>query len=151
VVRKKASYALYKGYQEIYIPEAAQITGFTRDGEVVEFFPETEDGRRSLGLHVEVPRGESTTTTVTYDLPLANDSYSLSVLPQPLSNNARVHVEVAAPDDWVISSADTESESQFTYDGDLSGTFKVDAQPAGAEGLTSLWRRLVDFWQEPLG
>lgn len=151
VVRKKASYALYKGYQEIYIPEAAQITGFTRDGEVVEFFPETEDGRRSLGLHVEVPRGESTTTTVTYDLPLANNSYSLSVLPQPLSINARVHVEVAAPDDWVISSADTESESQFTYEGDLSGTFKVDAQPASAEGLTSLWRRLVDFWQEPLG
>lgn len=151
VVRNKSSYALYKGYLEVYIPENAKVTGFTQNDEVVEFVPETEDGRRSLGLHVVVPQDESSSTKVTYELPSANGSYSLAIHPQPLTRDARMHIEIQAPEDWLIASGDSQAEQQFNYDGDLSSTFNLIARPHEAVGLTALWQGLVDFWREPLG
>jgi Protein of unknown function (DUF4012) len=150
VARNKSSYGLYKGYQEIYVPAAAKITGVTRDENVVEFFPEEEDRRLSLGMHVFVPQGQSTTTRVTYQLPLRTNSYSLSVLPQPLAQDAHVHVEIRAPDDWMVWSEDSEAEARLTIDDRLTGSLEVHARPQSASGLTALWRRLVEFWREPV-
>jgi hypothetical protein len=150
VVRNKSSYGLYKGYQEIYVPAAAKITGVTRDERVVEFYAEEEDRRRSLGMHVSVPQGQSTTTKITYQLPLTTDSYSLSILPQPLAQDAHVHVEIRAPDDWKIWGEGSQAETRLTVDDHLTGSLELHARHETARGLTALWRRLVEFWREPV-
>jgi hypothetical protein len=150
VVQEKKSYALYKGYLEIYVPEEAEVTGLTRDGSTAEFFAESEDGRKSLGMYFDLPQNDATLVDVTYDLAIEN-SYSVALMPQPLARDARYRLDLAVPDGWVIEGPGSNGDQPAAHSsGLLDASLVWRAGPVQRRGLSALWERLVEFWTEPL-
>jgi hypothetical protein len=146
----KPSYAFYEGYLEIYIPQAAEVSFVELDSEPVTFFPEVEDHRRSIGMMFGVPRGQSITAEVVYELPL-DGSYSLQIDPQPLAHEAGVNVELDLPAAWLTRGPGGETKGPLKFEGTLSGSLKFQSSPDGGRtGLSALWWRLRRFWSEPL-
>ena len=152
VTQDKKSYGLYEGYLETYIPEGASVTSYTVDGEEPEpqYFTEIEDRRQSLGAYFKTPRGKSTQVEVNYDLAYPEDEYTLEVLPQPLTNDAKVRVVLVAPAGWTIKSPDGETSTPLEYKGTLDRTLRFEATEKSRPGITGIWDRIVNFWNEPV-
>jgi Protein of unknown function (DUF4012) len=144
-------YGTYIGYLEVYVPERAELDGVTLDGRAAPFFPETEDDRRSIGMYFSTLRRETTRVRVVYELELDDTGYSLEVSEQPLAFDATVDVTVRGPQDWIVTGPGTQNEGTIRFDGNLDGALRFEVRPAGATGITSLWRTLVEFWTQPLG
>jgi len=145
------SYGAYLGYLEVYVPETAELTGVTLDGRVASFFPEVEDGRKSLGMNFSTDRGKTTTARVSYELGLPGEGYSLEIMPQPLTSDAEVEVAVRGPESWQTSGPGTANEGRIDFQGNLDGPLQIAVRPAARTGITALWRNLVHFWTRPLG
>ncbi len=140
----------YRGYLEVYLPQNAKLLGFSKDAEVPPYAVEVEDGRRSYGVNVRVKRGSAVTVAYEYELPLPEGAYSLSVRPQPLARDARIHLEVAAPDRWIVRGPEGEEDSPMAFSGVLDRTLEVVASPSRRRGLSAWWEALIEFWREPV-
>jgi Protein of unknown function (DUF4012) len=143
----KPSYALYRGYLEIYVPEDASVSGAELNGETATVFREQEDGRTSLGMYFRLPRSEKLAASVSYELPL-NGSYSLTLGPQPLTHDAELEVHLDAPGGWSISGSGRGGD--FDYSGRFDSSLRISARPDRRTGLSAVWRTLVEFWKEPV-
>jgi hypothetical protein len=150
VVQEKRSYAFYRGYLETYVPAAAELTGVTLDGRPARFYQEQEDGRKSLGTYVSIPRSERISLAVSYELPLTDDSYSLEISPQPLAHDARVSISLELPEDWVAYGPNGTASETYRHSGQLDRRVMVTAAPRQRSGIPALWDDLVRFWREPL-
>jgi hypothetical protein len=151
VVQDKRSYAFYRGYLEAYVPAEANVSAVTIDGRPARFYPEEEDGRTSLGTYVSIPRSETTSLVVSYDLPLSTRSYSFEMTPQPLAHDADVSVSLELPEDWVATGPGGASGTgTYRYSGPLDGRILISAAPITRWGIPALWESLVDFWNEPV-
>lgn len=97
---------LNKSFVEIYVPASADVLSFDRDGRPLRHRVERENGLRSLGTYLELPRDSSTHLRVAYSLPAAGDTYHLDLIPQPLSRDAGLTLELSLPAGWEVSPSD---------------------------------------------
>lgn len=148
--KRDYSYGVYLGYLEAYVPEDAELTGVTLNGRTHDFYPETEDGRKALGMYFATERGATTTLEVSYDLEVPPEGYSLEVTPQPLTSDAHATVDLTGLSDWMIEGPGTQTEKGIRFDGPLDRALRFELRPAGRTGFAALWRALVRFWTEPL-
>jgi hypothetical protein len=147
----KPSYGFYYGYLEIYVPAAADVDGLEVNGKTVSFYREREDGRVSLGTYLNLKQGATKRAVVTYSLPLANETYTLRIDPQPLARDAALRVSLEAPSSWSIKGPAGEEKGSLRYEGALEGPihFVAGASP-GRTGIPALWDLLVRFWTQPI-
>jgi hypothetical protein len=130
-------YALLRSYVEVMIPRAAELTGIYVDGQPSEYRPYVEQDVRSIAVYVRVPRLERRVITVEYELP-AREDYSLVLRPQPLAHDANVKLLLRVPQGWSVSSPLVADGDVYTFDGSLTGTIRVHAQPDRRLGLSAL-------------
>jgi Protein of unknown function (DUF4012) len=150
-IKRSYRYGVYLGYLELYVPDAADLTGVTLNGRVERFYPESENGRKSLGMYFSTPRGESTSVRVSYDLELPDSGYSLEITPQPLPFDADLRVDISGPKDWSLSGPGVHNNGRIVFQGELDAAIRFDLDPYARTGFSSLWATLVKFWTQPLG
>jgi hypothetical protein len=143
-------YAMLRDYVEVFVPEMSDLLAVEQDGRPVEFRNELQAGRKSIGIYMELPRGEQTTLSVTYELPFSEE-FTLEAIPQPLAEDARIEVELTPPSHWLLMEgpADASGDS-FVYQGDLDERLRFRLGPDRRPGLTGLWGRLTRFWSDPV-
>lgn len=143
-------YGLFKNVVEIYVPAKAELTSVEGGGERLNFTLQKEDGFNAVGVYVEIPKGEEKTVTVTYELP-AEGHYSLSVVPQPLVEDAQLSVALGVPAGWEVDTPDgVVGGDVVRWEGPLDKTLKFEAGPSRRTGLPSLWAAIQRFWVEPV-
>jgi hypothetical protein len=151
VVQPKPVYALYRGFVEVYVPKAATLTAVELNGKAAQFYEEHEESRTALGMYFSTRRGETSTVTVGYELPL-DDPYSLTVTPQPLTSDASLRVRIAGADGWLIEGPGTITRdgASLEYSGKLASTHEWRSFKDDRRGLPAIWNSLKRFWSEPV-
>jgi hypothetical protein len=143
-------YGLFKNVLEIYVPANADLQSVEVGDEREDYFDHPEDGYRAVGVPIELPRGESTTMRVAYELP-AEDDYTLEVIPQPLVVDASVEIELAIPSTWVVDGPEGLSrEDAIRWEGKLDRRLLFKAGSSERSGLATLWEGLGHFLREPI-
>ena len=150
-IKRSYRYGVYLGFLEVYVPEAAGLTSVTLNGQPATFFPESEDGRKSLGMYFSTPRGQRTTVRVSYDLNLPESGYSLEITPQPLAFDATLEVDISGPMNWSKTGPGRQSDGLIELRGELDKVLHWELRPSKRTGIPAVWRTLVDFWTQPLG
>lgn len=143
-------YGLFKNVLEIYVPANADLQSVEVGDKREDYFDHPEDGYRSVGVPIELPRGESTTMRVAYELPAEND-YTLEVIPQPLVVDASVEIELAIPSKWDVDGPEGLSrQDAIRWEGKLDRRLLFKAGSSERSGLAALWEGLGHFLREPL-
>ncbi|CAN5577548.1 hypothetical protein BH20ACT23_BH20ACT23_23580 [soil metagenome] len=143
-------YGLFKNVVEIYAPAEADILSVEVGGSPEDFFTNQEDGLTSLGVYVQIPKGQESTVRIAYELP-PRDHYSLSVIPQPLVEDARLRVDLRIPAGWKLEGPDgLEGEEIVHWEGGLDRRLEFEAGPSERSGLASWWARFDRFLDEPV-
>ena len=144
-------YGLLRNYAEVYIPGDAQLQEVTLDGETVDYRPEEQGDLLSVAVYVEIPQGEKASIEAAYTLPAAEESYSLTMIPQPLTSDATVSLRLRVPNDWTVIGAGEDNElGEVDWRTALDRTIEVRAFPDGRTGIPGIWEGLKDFWHHPL-
>jgi hypothetical protein len=143
-------YGALESLVEVYVPEAATPGAVELTGPGLTVEADRQDGHHVAGAFLEPLPGERSTLTVGYELPLEDDGYSLEVLPQPLTHDARLKVALDVPEGWVLGGDGERGEGTLRFDGVLDRTLRFEARPAARTGLSGLWDGLVRFWRDPL-
>ncbi|MDQ3916493.1 MAG: DUF4012 domain-containing protein [Actinomycetota bacterium] len=143
-------YGAVEALVEVYVPEAATVRTLELDGTGLSVEPDRQDGHHVVGTFLEPRPGERTTLTVAYDLPLEDGGYSLEVLPQPLTHDARLRVSLDVPEEWALDGAGEREPGSLRFGGVLDRTMRFSARPVYKSGLAALWDGLVGFWRDPL-
>ena len=141
-------YGLMKSFVELYIPKEANLEEVTRDGEPTRRWLDRQDGLSTVGVYVRIPQHEAVRVEVSYGLAV-NERYSLRVIPQPLSVDARLQISLEVPPKWRVRGL-VPSGSRFIYDGLLDRPLLVEAARVSRSGMPGLWDRFVTFWREPI-
>lgn len=142
-------YGVLEDLVEVYLPEDATLGPVRTDGRPVGE-ADRQDGHHVVGAFFELAPGTSRTLSVSYDLPLGPEGYSLEVLPQPLARDARLLIALDAPRTWAFSGEGETSDGTLRFEGALDRTVRVAARPRDRSGLPALWEAVVGFWEEPL-
>jgi hypothetical protein len=150
-VKRSHRYGAYVGYLEVYVPDEAELTSVTLNRETETFYPESENGRKSLGMYFSTPRGERTTAGVSYDLKLPESGYSLEIAPQPLAFDAALNVDLSGPEEWSITGPGEQNEGRIVFRGELDRALRYELRPSARTGISALWTALVRFWTQPIG
>jgi hypothetical protein len=145
-------YGLFKNFVELYVPAEARLEAVQAGGRPAEFITYREDGYKSVGVYVEIPRNESDTLKVRYTLPAEPGGYSLELRPQPLTHDADLTVRLLAPPEWDFTGPEGAriESGRLVYRGAFDRALKLEAGPSDRTGLSYLWSRLSRFWNEPL-
>ena len=143
-------YALLRNYVEVFVPADATLEEVRVDGRTADFRPEPTGDMLSVGVYVEVPRTETTTISVVYSLDDIGEGYELVAIPQPLARDARVKLAIGLPKDWSVSGPGSFSDGRVKLDTEFESRLELSARPAERRGLSALWQKLVEFWNEPL-
>lgn len=143
-------YGRINDFVEIYVPEEAEITGLSRNGEEVGVALEEQADRVSVGLSVGIDRGETSEVQVGYTLPFDHNGYSFQATPQPLVRDASIELTLGLPHGWTVRGPGRWEDDTFRYRGTLDRTLSVKAAPSGRSGFAALWESLTKFWNEPL-
>lgn len=139
-----------RSYLETYVPEEADIGSVEVNGEDREFRIEEQDDLRSVGIYLEIPRGESFEVRVTYDLPPAGDGFLLSVGPQPLAVDAELAVEMRLPDGWIERGPGEFDGNVVRFEGSLDRAISFEGLPDPRTGIPGMWQGIKRFWNRPL-
>lgn len=143
-------YGLLRNYVEIFIPGQGDLLGVTKDGRPVESRSEHQAGRTSVGIYVELPRGQQSQLSVDYSLPPA-PGYSVVITPQPLSRDAELDLSLELPSGWVLTEGDAETSGRdVSLQTVLDRRLTLRARPDDRPGVSGSWARLVRMWKEPV-
>lgn len=134
---------------EVYVPEAADVERVDLDGEPADFYPDRQDGHQVVGTFVETEPRDRHELTVAYVLPL-DGTYTLEVLPQPLTHDAALRVDITAPASWRLEGEGSVEPGALSFSGPLDRTMRFSARPDDKTGLSAGWDALVRFWREPV-
>jgi hypothetical protein len=144
-------YGVLRNYSEVYIPGNAKLQEVKLDGETFDYRPEEQGDLLSIAVYVEIPQGEQATIEVAYTLPAGEENYSLTMIPQPLTNDATVDLKLRVPNDWtVVGAGDDSDNGEVEWETTLDRTIEVYAFPDGRTGIPGLWEGVKDFWHDPL-
>jgi hypothetical protein len=143
-------YGLFENVVEIYMPAEAELLSVELGGVPAAFFKNREDGLSAVGVYVEIPRGQATTVSVAYDLP-PEHRYDLSVVPQPLVEDARLVVDLQIPPGWEFDGPEGWSGDEVVrWEGTLDRRLEFEAGPSERSGFASWWTRIDRFLDEPV-
>jgi hypothetical protein len=143
-------YGLFKNVVEIYVPEEAEVLSVDVGDSPEDFFSKREDGLATNGVYVEIPRGQEATVEVTYRLP-PEDHYALSVVPQPLVDDAGLTIELEIPEGWEVDGPEGLSGDEVVrWEGPLDRRLEFEAGPGERSGFASWWTRIDRFLNEPV-
>lgn len=142
-------YALMRSLVEVYTPAAAEVTGVERNDEPIGRIIEEHGDFIASSVYVEIPRGETSTVEVSYNLPV-DDHYYLVAMPQPLAKDADIELALQVPVDWTIRGPGKWEDDIYRYTGTFDETLEIDAFPTERKGLSALWKSISNFWNEPL-
>jgi hypothetical protein len=145
-------YGLFKNFVEVYVPAAARLEAVQVGGRPIEFITYREDGYKSVGVYLEIPRNDAARMTVSYTLPEQESGYSLEVRPQPLTEDGDIELRLFTPPDWQLTGPDGAriQPGRLLYRGRFDQALKLEAGPSDRTGLSTLWFKLSRFWNEPL-
>lgn len=144
-------YGLLRSFVEIYIPGKATLQAVELGGVPAGVVLEREDGRRSAGVHLEVAPGDSATVEVRYEADAVVGGYELTAIPQPLTTDADLELNLNFPDDWAVRGLDNDVEQEHLhYQGDFDRPVIIRARKQERWGIPRMWDSLVRFWREPL-
>ena len=145
-------YGLFKNFVEVYVPAEARLEAVRLGGRPIEFITYKEDGYKSVGVYLEIPRSDTARMTVRYTLPEQKSGYSLEVRPQPLTEDGEIELRLATPPDWQLTGPDGAriESGRLVYRGRFDRALTLEAGPSNRTGLSSLWLELSRFWNEPL-
>lgn len=143
-------YGLLRSYVEVYIPGNANIEEVRVNGRASQFRPDPHDDRLSVGVYVEIPRGQDKEISVVYRLPGTEDGYQLRAIPQPLARDSDLRISVSVPDGWTTTGPGTLTDGVARFRGPFDSEIEIDAAPGGRKGLSALWDALKSFWNDPL-
>jgi len=143
-------YGLFKNVLEIYVPQEAQLLAVEVGGSPQDFFENREDGLAAVGVYLEIPKGENETASVEYQLP-AEDRYALTVVPQPLVDDARLSVKLDVPGGWEFDGPEGPSGGEAVrWEGSLDRRLEFRLGPSEKSGLASWWTGFRRFLEEPV-
>jgi hypothetical protein len=144
-------YGVMKSFAELYVPESAEIRSVMADEEPAELPVEHQNGLAVVGAKFDIGRGETATLSVEYELPLGDDGYSLTVLPQPLAKDAELSIRLAVNDDQVVRGAGTTEDGVYKEEVPLfTGELRLEVEQDARRGFSKLWKGFTRFWTEPL-
>jgi hypothetical protein len=145
-------YGLFKNFVEVYVPATARLESVTVDENPVRFSNLAEDGYRAVGAYLEIPRGKEQMMQVRYSLPTSERGYALSILPQPLTKDARLDVALSAPADWTLRGPEGSrvEAGALSFSGSLKAPLEFEAGPDQRSGIAALFARITRFLSDPL-
>jgi hypothetical protein len=135
---------------EVYVPASSKLLSVVVDGEPVDFSDERQGELRAVGVPVSIPRTESTTLSVGYELPSHGSGFTVAMTPQPLARDATAEVALDLPSGWTVSGPGTLDGRTWRYGGRLDAPLTIDARPDDRTGIPALWKSVVRFWNEPI-
>jgi hypothetical protein len=128
------------------LPRAARITGWAQDETVLPLNPRNENDYSVLSDFAALDPGESATWVLTYELPLQGGRYELRAVPQPLTADARIDVEVLPAERLDLRVRRGEERVDGVWSDDLTMSIDIVRAP--------WWRRAGSavrrFWNEPI-
>ena len=136
-------------YLTFAAPVGARITEFTRGGSPAPTSVVPEGDHRVLTDLVSLAPGTTATWRLTYRMPLRDDAYRLTVVPQPLAVDAGLSVSITAGPGMALSGPDV-VDGRVEQSGPWTSVVRlgVTARHPGR------WDRAVDrvrrFWNEPV-
>lgn len=139
-----------RSYFETYLPGDADIDFVEVNGDDREFRIEKHDGLKSVGVYLEIPRGEAFDIRVGYNLPAAEDGFLLAVEPQPLAKDATLELEVRLPSGWVERGPGELDGNILRFEGPLDRSLLFEGQPDPRTGIPGVWQAIKNFWNRPL-
>lgn len=143
-------YGLFKNVLEIYVPAEAELLAVEVGGSPEDFFKNREDGLAAVGVYLEIPRGQKKTVSVEYQL-AAKDHYALTVVPQPLVDDARLTVELDMPGGWELDGPEgAPGDTVVRWEGFLDRRLEFEMGPSEKSGLASWWTGFRHFLDEPI-
>jgi hypothetical protein len=143
-------YGIMESLAEIYVPEDARVTGAFVNGVAADHYQGRQDGLLAVGFDLNILRGREVSVSVSYDLPLGDEPYSLTVLPQPLSKDAEITIGLKVSDEQEVRGPGSAEDGIWTYSGPLEGALGFELEEDARRGFSKLWERAVRFWNGPL-
>lgn len=143
-------YGISTSFVEIYVPETAEILAGGRDGEPQDVLVDQEDGYRALGFEFALERGEDTTLSISYRLPLDGGDYALRITPQPLAHDAAINLELSAAPGSLFTGAGAYSQESLALSRRLDDTLEIRLETGARTGIPKTWDALKRFIREPL-
>jgi hypothetical protein len=135
---------------EVYVPAGSELLSVVVDGEPVDFSDERQGDLRAVGVPVSIPRTESATLSVGYELPSNGSGFTVAMTPQPLARDATAEVALDLPSGWTVSGPGRLDGGTWRYGGSLDAPLTIDARPDDHTGIPALWKSLVRFWNDPI-
>jgi hypothetical protein len=128
------------------LPRDAKITGWAQDETLLPVNPRPESDYTVLSDFAALDPGESTTWVLTYELPLHGSRYQVRAVPQPLTADARIEVDVRAAERLDLRARRGTSSLSEVWSDDTTMVLDVVKAP--------WWRRagsaIRRFWNEPI-
>jgi hypothetical protein len=135
---------------EVYVPAGSELLSVVVDGEPVDFSDERQGDLRAVGVPVSIPRTESATLSVGYELPTRRSGFTVAMTPQPLTRDVTAEVALDLPSGWTVSGPGRLDGGTWRYGGSLDAPLTIDARPDDRTGIPALWKSLVRFWNDPI-
>ena len=128
------------------LPRDATVTGWAQDDTVLPLNPRREVDYTVLSDFAALDPGESATWVLTYELPLDDERYTLRLVPQPLTADGQVQVEVTSADGLDLRERRGSARLDEVWSDDMTLSLDVRKAP--------WWRRAGSavrrFWNEPI-
>lgn len=137
------------------LPSAAQVTEFSRGGQVVLDAPRPSGDHAVVTDFVSLQPGTETSWLLRYRVPVAAEGYALSLVPQPLAFPAELEVELrptdgvslaALPGSDLVEGEDGSLRLSEAYDLERTLLVRAERDSAGERAVDRLRR----FWNEPV-
>jgi hypothetical protein len=137
---------------EVYLPRNAAVQRVVLNGEPATFARNEQDGMTSIGVEARIDPHQTGRVLVDYALPQAGGGYTLQVASPPLTHDADLQVNLRVPSGWTVS-----HDAQGDVTGDvyqqtskLGRPLTISAAPPSLRGISSVWEKLVNFWNNPV-
>ncbi|MEA2487465.1 MAG: hypothetical protein QOF16_1119, partial [Actinomycetota bacterium] len=143
-------YALMRSYVQVYVPDVSTVDIVNLDGTDVPHLIEKQDGSMSIGVPVNIKRGQTRTVQVNYTVPLTNGRYTLTAIPQPLTDDAELDLSLSMPQDWRVASDSDGKPGAYSSSGPFDGRIDLDAGPSDRTGISRAWSAILRFWRNPV-
>jgi hypothetical protein len=141
-------YGRMRDYVEIFVPDHARLLSVEANGDPTKYRLEDQSGYSVISVFTAIDPGKAAAISVSYELlDVGPDSgYRLVAIPQPLSRDATITIDIDAPRDWVVAGRGSDRTDDYRYRGAFTSTITVSAAPDERTGLPAFWEG-VKFWE----
>jgi len=129
------------------LPQAAELTDFSRNGAETTITTGTECGHQVIGDFAALDPGASVEWELTYRTPRDGDGYDLRLLPQPLARPAALELTVRGGDGVVLSDV---RGGSLRYNEDWDSEILLEMRADGGSRWQRFTRAVRNFWSEPV-